>query len=565
MPNFPGATGARPGPYAETVTTSTGTSVPGGQRLAVLVGEGSRVERLISSAVGGGHDGLNPSYSSSNGSDGRHFALRIFPIISNRTVLFKNGVPLVGHEESITGTTFSSLYDYRLEIETGRIELQGAALVDQGGAFYSANSANVGNGTISSLTLQDVNAPTETWTVRCSSVKRDGYGNPIDGYAKFIAQGSISGVPLDGYGNAIVWQSNGTVTSNSILSFAINEGSTAFREGDKFIIKVKGGALSRGDSLVAHYIGVSDINDPEFFTDLDDLVAKHGQPSLENRLSLGAQLAFANRPPGVWACQAAPSVPRRKSYVLRESASGNSNADDLEFRLPLGVVPDADSNINFFVTDPVTETETQILPNKVDFYDAKGDLEVLFAELNLPHVSFCSLDWVEQNLHKDMMVNIGYTTCNGIHPGQSALIVANNMVIGWVGRLHPQVSRKTNIDNSVILFELSLEELEMPSYNCYKEISKMPSIKRDFAFLLETSVTTQQLMDVVKNTVGDLLKKMEIFDIYQGSNIQQGFKSVAFSLILQEANKTLVDNEIITVTNQVVDAVTKKLGGQLRE
>lgn len=370
MPNFPGATGARPGPYAEVETISTGTSVPGGQRLAVLVGEGSRIERLISSAVGGGHDGLNSSYSSANGSDGRHFSLRIFPIISNRTTLFKNGIPLVGHEESITGTSFSSLYDYRLEIETGRIELQGAALVDQGGAFYSANSANQGNGTISSLTLEDVNAPTETWTVRCASVKRDGYGNPMDGYAKFIAQGSISGILLDGYGNQVVWQSNGTLTSNTILSFAINEGATVFREGDKFTIKVKGGALSRGDSLVAHYIAVSDINDPEFFTDLDDLVAKHGSPSLENRLSLGAQLAFANNPPGVWAVQAAPSIPRRKSYILRESASGNSAADDLEFRLPLGIVPDSDANINFFITDPVTETETQILPNKVDFYDA---------------------------------------------------------------------------------------------------------------------------------------------------------------------------------------------------
>lgn len=371
MPNFPGATGARPGVYDEVVTNSTGTSVPGGQRLAVLIGEGSRVERLIASAVGGGHDGLNPSYTSSNGSDGRHFALKVFPIVSNRTVLFKNGVPLVGHEESIVaGTTFSSLYDYRLEIETGRIELQGAALVDQGGSFYSTSSQNVGTGTISSLTLQDVNAPTETWTVRCASVRRDGYGNPIDGYAKFIAQGSVSGILLDGYGNQVVWQSNGAITSNTILSFAINEGATAFREGDKFIIKVKGGALSRGDSLVAHYIGVADINDPEFFDDLDDLTAKHGAASTDNRLSLGAQLAFANNPPGVWACQAAPSIPRRVSYLLRESASGNSSSDDLEFRLPLGVVPDSNSNINFFVTDPVTQTETQILPNKVAFYDA---------------------------------------------------------------------------------------------------------------------------------------------------------------------------------------------------
>jgi hypothetical protein len=140
-------------------------------------------------------------------------------------------------------------------------------------------------------------------------------------------------------------------------------------EGDKFTIKVKGGTLVRGDSLVANYIAEADINDPEFFTDMDLLTIKHGSPSLTNRLSLGGQLAFANGPPGVFTCQAAPSIPRRLSYLLESSASGGSTADDLQFPLPLNIVPDVDSNINFFVTDPSTGVEQQILPNKVDFYD----------------------------------------------------------------------------------------------------------------------------------------------------------------------------------------------------
>lgn len=369
MPNFPGGAGAAPGVYDEVVTNSTATSVPGGVRTAVILGEGVRVERLVSSAVGSGKDGLDPTYTTTNGSDGRHFLLTFGPVVSNRTTLLKNGIPLVGHEDAITTSSFSPFYDYRIEIETGKIELQSAALVDQGGSFYVANSLNVGTGTINSLSLVDDNAPTETWTVRCASVRRDGYGNPIDGYAKFVVQGSVSGVILDGYGNQITWQSNNSLTSNTILSFAISEGATKFREGDKFLIKVKGGALSRGDSLVANYIGVADVNDPEFFTDLTDITDKHGTPSTDNRLSLGAQLAFANNPPGVWACQAAPSIPRRLSYILEGSASGNNLADDLEFRLGLDVIPDTDSNIHFFVTDPITKTEVQILPNKVDFYD----------------------------------------------------------------------------------------------------------------------------------------------------------------------------------------------------
>lgn len=369
MPNFPGSDNALPGVFTQVTTLSRGVSVPGGVRLAALMGEGSRVETLVASANGGGRDGLNSTGTSVNGQDGRHFRLSNAPVISNRTTLYKNGVPLTGLEDDVDDTSFDSRYDYRIDIETGLIELQQAALVDQGGSYYSASNLNVGDGTITNLTLQDENAPTETWTIRCTSVRRDGYGDPIDGYAKFVVQGSVSGVMLDGYGAPIIWQSDGTLVSNGILQFRINEGSTAFREGDRFVVQVKGGTLSNGDSLTATYIAVADINDPEFFTNFDLLTAKHGSASLSNRLSLGAQLAFANGPPGVWAIQCAPAVPRRVSYILEDGATGDSDADDLEFSLPTGVTPDTDSNINFFVTDPITGVETQLVPNKVAFYD----------------------------------------------------------------------------------------------------------------------------------------------------------------------------------------------------
>jgi hypothetical protein len=373
MANFPGGIGAAPGVYDEILVRSSGVSVPGGLRLAAILGEGARIERLISAAVGSGNDGLNSSYTSSNGRDGRHFKLTYVPIISNRTTLYKNGIPLVGLEQAnfaITGgPTFSYLYDYRIDINNGEIELQTAALVDQGGTYTKPSALNVGNGIINGVNLIDVNAPTESWTVRCVSVIRDTFGVPIDGYARFIAQGSVSGVILDGYGSQIVWQSNGTVIDNTILQFSITEGSTAFRENDTYTIKVKSGALIAGDSLIATYICVADLNDPQFFSDPSNIQQKHGSASTSNTLSLGAQLAFANGPPGIWACQAAPSVPRRVSYSLEPSASGYSADDDMTFDLPLGVVPDVDSTINFFVTDPITQTENQILPNKVAFYD----------------------------------------------------------------------------------------------------------------------------------------------------------------------------------------------------
>lgn len=369
MPNFPGDNNALPGVYTLVETFSSGLSIPTGVRLAVLMGEGARRETIVASANGSGNDGFDPTYSGPNGADGRHFLVSAAPIIENRTTVFKNGIPLAGVEGVIDGNGFSSQYDYKIDPATGRIELREAALVDQGGRFYTSSSLNTGNGIINNLSLIDPNSPTEIWTIRVSSILRDGYGNPIDGYAKFVANGSVSGSPLDGYGQNVFWQSNGSVVDNGILRFSISEGSEKFREGDKFIIEVNGGALLSGDTLSATYIAEVDINDPEFFTDLDELTQKHGSPSLTNTLSLGAQIAFANGTPGVWAVQTAPSIPRRVSYLLKEVASGENDSEDLTFPLPLDVRPDTDTNINFFVTDPATGVETQLIPNKVDFYD----------------------------------------------------------------------------------------------------------------------------------------------------------------------------------------------------
>lgn len=367
---FPGSNNAEPGTYVLTETISRGVAVPSGTRLPILIGEGAREETLIASAVGDGNDGLNSTYTSANGSDGRHFITSLSPLITNRTRLFKNGVELDLLEDAIDDSSFDNRFDARIDISNGQIELQTAQLVDQGGAYYSASGTNVGNGTVNGLTLLDPNAPTETWTIRVSSVRRDGYGNPIDGYARFIARGSVSGVILDGYGNQIAWQSNGTTNDNGILRFSISEGSETFREGDAFVVQVQGGVLLAGDSLRAIYIAESDLNEPEFFDSFTELTAKHGQVSLTNRISLGAQLLFANGAPGTFTLQAKPSIPRRISYILKESANGESGAEDLQFELPLNVVPDVDANINFFVTDPVTEVETQILPNKEAFYDS---------------------------------------------------------------------------------------------------------------------------------------------------------------------------------------------------
>jgi hypothetical protein len=369
MSNIPGAAGVLPGVFSNVVTATRGASVPGSTRVACIIGTGQRSEIIIASAQGGGKDGLNNTFTSTTGADGYHFLLNFFPIISNRTQVFRNGVLLRGIETTVT--PFNSAYDYRVDIATGRIEMQQAHLVDQGGSFYSIGSTNVGLGTIQNLTLPDVQAPQETWTIKCVSVQRNNLNQPIAGTANFVAFGSVSGNVLDANGNPTIWIANNTVTTNGVLSFSILEtnASLPFREGDFFVIKVSSGILNKNDTLTAAYIAVQDINDPTFFTSLTDLAQKHGSSSLDNTLTLGAQLAFANSPPGIMALQAAPPLPRRTSYTIETNfPAASTNCNDFLLPLPLGVSPDPNSAIHFFVTNPATGIEKQLLPNKFTFF-----------------------------------------------------------------------------------------------------------------------------------------------------------------------------------------------------
>lgn len=375
MSNISGAPGALPGVFTNVITQSTAASVPGGIRIAAIIGEGARSEIIVASANGGGNDGLNLAYTSITGADGRHFLLSQFPIVQNRTQLFKNGAPLVGLEEQIDTNPFPDAYDYRLDIATGRIELQTAHLVDLGGSYYSISPTNVGVGTLQNLALTDVNAPSETWTIKCISVQRNNLNQPIAGTAKFVAFGTVSGNVVDANGNTIVWTANNTVATNTILSFSILEtlsGMTTispFREGDYFTVQVASGVLVRNNSLTASYIAVGDINTPTFFSAIKDIQTKHGTPSLDNTLSLGCQLAFANQTPGIMCIEAAPALPRRVSYQLETNFPATStNFEDFVIPLPLGVSPDENSSIHVFVTNPATGVESQLLPNKFPFF-----------------------------------------------------------------------------------------------------------------------------------------------------------------------------------------------------
>jgi len=227
MANIPGISGyIQPGTFARDRVVSKGVSLPGGLRLVSILGEGLREEVLVSSANGEGNDGSKAASPTGSG-EGRFFRLRNYPIVSGRTEVRLNGSLLFGQQDEIDSNSFDSKFDYRIDTETGVIELQTASIGDQGGSGFSAGAGNTGNGIIvegvcstvdNILAIKDGNTPSERWTAKCVSVTRDSTGDPIPGMAVFTLSGAVSGQILDDSGAPHLFHSSYYTSSAGAIS-----------------------------------------------------------------------------------------------------------------------------------------------------------------------------------------------------------------------------------------------------------------------------------------------------------------------------------------------------------
>jgi phenylalanyl-tRNA synthetase beta chain len=172
-----------------------------------------------------------------------------------------------------------------------------------------------------------------------------------------------------------------------------------------------------------------------------------------------------------------------------------------------------------------------------DFYVMKGIVERLFQTID---VSFSYQSTSE---------------ISSYHPYRQAHILYQNQVIGTIAELHPQEVKRLGIKPTVVL-EISLEELLYEKKELiYQGISKYPSISRDLAIVVGVEVPAGELMDMIKQTAKKQLIDLEVFDVYQGSHIETGKKSIAFSLVFNDAEKTLGSED--------VDALMKKITNRL--
>jgi phenylalanyl-tRNA synthetase beta chain len=189
----------------------------------------------------------------------------------------------------------------------------------------------------------------------------------------------------------------------------------------------------------------------------------------------------------------------------------------------------------------------------VDIYDIKADLELLLEEFGF------SMNKLQLNSDKPAY----------FHPNRAATLKLGNKIIAHFGELHPEFTANYDIKNRVVGFELFLEELpEARSKAGKKEqyiVSDFQPVERDFAFLVEEKTNIGEITSFIRSLEKELIKEVRIFDIYKGSNIEKGKKSVALNILLQAKDKTLNDIELQNISEKIINEVERQFDAKIRD
>jgi phenylalanyl-tRNA synthetase beta chain len=182
-----------------------------------------------------------------------------------------------------------------------------------------------------------------------------------------------------------------------------------------------------------------------------------------------------------------------------------------------------------------------------DFFDVKADVESLLALTGQAH----EFTFVPQS-HP------------ALNPAQSARICRNDQTVGWLGVLHPRVQRQFDLKSGAVLFALQIEKAFAADITSYARFSKYPSVRRDLAVVVDEDVAVETLVENVQAAAGGVLRSVRIFDLYRGPGIDSRRKSVGLGLILQDASRTLTDEDADRTVDSVMYRLEHELGATIR-
>ena len=210
--------------------------------------------------------------------------------------------------------------------------------------------------------------------------------------------------------------------------------------------------------------------------------------------------------------------------------------------LPLTEVPHERPMACGIMMGKVTEAAWNQAQRDTDFYDVKGVVDGLLAKLGLTQY------------------DIQPSSESYYHPGVSAHYTVNGVTIANYGELHPQVVKNFDLSGKVYMFEIDLEavlSIIVPPFR-YQSFSKFPGTSRDLAIVAPVSVTSGDIVALIKEHGGEYLESVSIFDVYEGEHIEAGYRSLAYNLQFRSMDGTLNDEDIDGAIQAIIDALATK-------
>ena len=256
-------------------------------------------------------------------------------------------------------------------------------------------------------------------------------------------------------------------------------------------------------------------------------------------------------------------VALRTSIVpgLLEAAVRNQNAGNFDLRLfEIGHVFRVDDSPAPKLVENFLEQERLCLvitgssgpvhwsrrSREVDLFDLKGDIEFLLAKFALDKSRF-----------------ISYSTSKGLTDNTLAIEIQGSYA-GYLGTLTKEALKDFGLERPVFVAEIGVEDLRRDAPRVFVSLPRYPKVKRDVAFTVDAGIPAEHLERTIRESAGELLQSVELFDVYEGEQLPRGKKSVAFALEFMSLEKTLTDAEIESAVGRVVSGVEKAHGAALR-
>jgi len=194
------------------------------------------------------------------------------------------------------------------------------------------------------------------------------------------------------------------------------------------------------------------------------------------------------------------------------------------------------------------EEHWDLARNAVDYYDLKGDLEAILELTG-------KLDDIQFKAEGNP----------ALHPGQSAAIYLHGERIGFIGVVHPELERKLDLNGRTVVFEMLWNKLADRVLPGAHEISRFPANRRDIAIVVPENVAADDILVECKKVGANQVVGVNLFDVYRGRGVADGFKSLAISLVLQDTARTLEEEEIAATVARCVEALKQRFQASLRD